>query len=87
MELRSPAFERGDPLPIQYTRDGENVSPPLEWSDVPPDAEELVIVLENLTPATDEPDIQWVAFGISPNAEGLPGGLGHEREPGRGGGV
>ncbi len=35
IELASPAFENGQPIPKKYTADGEDVSPALEWSNVP----------------------------------------------------
>lgn len=31
-KLTSPAFGEGQPIPVRYTSDGQNVSPPLEWS-------------------------------------------------------
>lgn len=33
--LNSPAFTDGSPIPARYTHDGEDVSPPLEWSGAP----------------------------------------------------
>src|SRR5438046_2271934 len=35
MYLRSPAFRDGADIPRKYTQDGQDVSPPLEWGDVP----------------------------------------------------
>ena len=35
--LTSTAFEEGQPIPRQYTHDGENFSPPVKWFD-PPEA-------------------------------------------------
>jgi len=31
----SPAFGNNQTMPKKYTADGENISPPLEWSGVP----------------------------------------------------
>jgi phosphatidylethanolamine-binding protein (PEBP) family uncharacterized protein len=36
--LRSPAFADRDTIPGVYTCNGDDVSPPLEWSGVPADA-------------------------------------------------
>ncbi|MFQ6615617.1 MAG: YbhB/YbcL family Raf kinase inhibitor-like protein [Fidelibacterota bacterium] len=33
--VSTPAFEDGDVIPSKYTCEGEDVSPPLEWSGVP----------------------------------------------------
>lgn len=35
MWLRSSAFGHGETMPRQYTADGPDLSPPLEWGDVP----------------------------------------------------
>src|ERR1035438_9365607 len=34
--MSSRAFKDGETLPTHYTADGEDVSPPLEWHEVPP---------------------------------------------------
>src|SRR5947208_14584492 len=36
MQLISTAFLAGEPLPANHTCDGNNVSPPLQWSGAPP---------------------------------------------------
>jgi phosphatidylethanolamine-binding protein (PEBP) family uncharacterized protein len=41
VEVRSPAFSEGDTLPVQFTCEGEDVSPPLSWSEVPEGTAEL----------------------------------------------
>ena len=32
IQLTSPAFTEGKPIPKKYTCDGEDISPPLAWS-------------------------------------------------------
>ena len=49
--VSSPAFGPDEPIPSQYTADGEGLSPPLEWSGVPMSAEAVVLVVED----ADEP--------------------------------
>lgn len=69
--LTSPAFEHDEPLPWRYTADGDDVSPPLEWSDVPDGTRELVLI-------ADDPDAEtgvvthWVAYGIPPDMSSMP---------------
>ena len=36
IEVTSTAFAEGEPIPEHYTCDGEEVSPPLAWSGIPP---------------------------------------------------
>ncbi|HEY6422764.1 MAG TPA: YbhB/YbcL family Raf kinase inhibitor-like protein [Pseudonocardiaceae bacterium] len=71
--LSSPAFADNGFLPKQYTCDGENVSPPLAWSEVPEGTAELVLLLED----PDGPggtQVYWVLFGLNPASGGLEEG-------------
>src|SRR4051794_34506705 len=45
--LRSPAFSDGGMIPKEYTCDGADQSPPLEWSGVPQEAYELVLICDD----------------------------------------
>jgi len=65
LELSSPAFEDGDPLPVKYTCDGENVNPPLTISGIPTDTESLLIICEDID---DEDDMKthWMLWAIPP---------------------
>ncbi|WP_343081806.1 YbhB/YbcL family Raf kinase inhibitor-like protein [Ostreiculturibacter nitratireducens] len=47
MELRSPAFAEGDPVPRKFTCEGADISPPLEWSGVPDNAVALALTCED----------------------------------------
>jgi Raf kinase inhibitor-like YbhB/YbcL family protein len=72
--LTSLAFLDGEPIPRRYTCDGEDVSPPLAWSGVPPGTKSLALVC-------DDPDAplgtwtHWVLYGLPPEADHLPGHL------------
>ena len=55
MKLTSSAFSEGGELPPKYTCDGENVSPPLSWTAVPPAARSLALIVE-------DPDTAYGAF-------------------------
>ena len=47
IEFSSPAFDDGDPIPVKYTCDGDDTSPPLRWSEVPAGTRSLAIVLDD----------------------------------------
>jgi hypothetical protein len=72
--LRSPAFGHDEELPLKYTSEGGDVSPPLAWEGVPEGTRELVLVC-------DDPDADtgvvthWLVYGIPPEATSLPEGL------------
>ena len=73
IELSSPAFAPGGPIPRLYTCDGRDVSPPLRWSHVPQGAEHLSLVMRD----PDAPGgnfIHWQLEGISPTIDAIRAG-------------
>ncbi len=74
LTLRSSAFDNGQTIPTRHTGDGENLSPPLRWSDVPEQTKELAVI-------ADDPDapphtwVHWVIYQIPPTADGLGEGI------------
>jgi hypothetical protein len=75
LKLTSSAFENGQPIPIKYTGDGTDVSPPLKWTGVPADAQELALICDDPDAPTTEPWVHWVIYKISPDTTGLPEGV------------
>jgi Raf kinase inhibitor-like YbhB/YbcL family protein len=73
LELESFALSEGDPVPIRFTCDGDNTSPPLGWSGVPESATELRLVLTD----PDAPSgtfTHWLVEGIDPSSSGVDEG-------------
>ena len=81
MRLTSNAFADEEQLPIRYTKDGHNLSPPLEWAELPKGTQELVLFFENVTPQTKKPYPHWLVYGIPADLDSLPEGFKHKREP------
>jgi Raf kinase inhibitor-like YbhB/YbcL family protein len=80
MRLTSEAMPEQQ-IPVRYSKDGQNISPPLAWSDLPDDTKELALLFENITPQTKEPFVQWLVYGIPADQDGLPEGYRHKRDP------
>jgi Raf kinase inhibitor-like YbhB/YbcL family protein len=65
MQIRSSAFADGSSIPRRFTCEGENVSPPLAWSDAPSQTRSFVLLC-------DDPDApagtwhHWAAYDIPP---------------------
>jgi len=74
MTITSPAFERNGAIPAQYTCDGANISPPLEWQNVPAKAAALVLFIIDDSPTGPTSGIRWVVGDISPSAKGVAAG-------------
>jgi Raf kinase inhibitor-like YbhB/YbcL family protein len=75
LTLKSSAFDNGGEIPSRYTCEGEDISPPLVWTDVPETARSLVLIIDD----PDAPDpkapkmiwVHWVLFNIPPDVSGL----------------
>jgi Raf kinase inhibitor-like YbhB/YbcL family protein len=71
LRLTSPAFAEGQPIPSEYTCVGDDVSPPLAWTGVPPGTAELALIVR-------DPDadgfVHWVIAGLPPDVGGLARG-------------
>lgn len=80
--LGSLAFADHAPIPARYTADGEGVSPPLHWQDVPANAASLLLIVEDADAPTGEPLVHAIVVdlpaGDSKLAEGALKSAGHE---------
>ncbi|MDD5712407.1 MAG: YbhB/YbcL family Raf kinase inhibitor-like protein [Smithellaceae bacterium] len=71
MLIDSPLFEQGALIPPRFTCDGQDISPPLHWGDVPAAAQSLALIV-------DDPDapvgtwVHWVVYNIPPSSSGMP---------------
>lgn len=63
LSIKSPSFSQQGLIPQQYTCDGENISPPLEWDNVPDKTQSYALIV-------DDPDapaglwVHWLLFNI-----------------------
>ncbi len=63
--LTSPAFENGGKFPVEYTGDGEGVSPPLAWSGAPDRTKFYAVQLwHKPNPNGTEVKSYWVIYNI-----------------------
>jgi Raf kinase inhibitor-like YbhB/YbcL family protein len=72
--ITSTAFNEGESIPVEYTCNGKNISPPLAWKDLPTDTQSLALI-------ADDPDapagtwVHWVLYNLPASTDGLPAGV------------
>jgi len=76
ISLESSWFLNNGPMPPGSAGIGigENISPPLNWRDVPAETAELAIIMEDLDAPLSRPFVHMIAYGISPERTGMAAG-------------
>ena len=70
INMKSTAFQDGQPIPLKHTCDGEDVSPPLSWDNAPAGTESFALIC-------DDPDapsgtwVHWVLYDVSSTSTAL----------------
>lgn len=73
IRLTSSAFDDEGAIPEEYTCDGGNVSPPLEWTDVPDGVRAFALIV---TDPDAEGFVHWVLSNIPHDIRQLAAGEG-----------
>jgi Raf kinase inhibitor-like YbhB/YbcL family protein len=64
IQITSAAFASGQPIPAKYTCDGQDVSPPLKWSNAPANTKSFALI-------ADDPDapagtwVHWMLYDLT----------------------
>jgi hypothetical protein len=64
IDLRSKAFMFNSRLPIRFTADGDGLSPPLEWDQVPAGTDSLVLIVEDADSPTPHPLVHAIVVDL-----------------------
>lgn len=76
MKLSSAAFTTGGAIPVRYSCDGEDISPPLAWSGAPDATRSFALIVDD----PDAPDpaapkmtwVHWLVYDLPATAHSLP---------------
>ncbi len=79
LTLTSTAFTHQGAIPRKHTCDGQDMSPALAWTGVPPGTKSLALIVDD----PDAPDpaapkmtwVHWVLYDLPATATGLPEGV------------
>ena len=70
VKMRSYGFQDKGFIPVEYTCDGENMSPPIIWGPLPNGAKSTAIIMED--PDAPKKDfVHWIVFNIPPDINKL----------------
>ncbi len=67
MKIKSSSFENNQEIPAKYACDGEDVNPPLEFSEVSEQCQSIALIV-------DDPDapggtwVHWLVWNINPSS-------------------
>ena len=71
LNLASTAFGQGEPIPINFSCDGSDISPPLQWDAPPAGTQSFALIV-------DDPDapvgtwVHWVLYDLPAESRDLP---------------
>jgi len=79
LKLTSPSVAHGGSIPARFTCDGEDVSPPLAWSDPPAGTKSFALIVDD--PDAPDPEaprtiwVHWVVYDLPADARSLREGI------------
>lgn len=80
LHLYSEVFANDEPIPVEFTCDGQDRSPPLEWAGAPGDTRSFALIC-------DDPDApggtfaHWAIYNLPPDVTFLEGGHSSRNSP------
>lgn len=85
MQIFSESFEHDQEIPVEYTCDGDDRSPPLAWSGIPDGTRSLALIVDD----PDAPDpaapkmtwVHWLMYNLPPATADLPAGMALNEAP------
>lgn len=73
MKIVSDALTSNQRIPVTYTCNGPNISPPFNITEIPDNTKSLVLMIEDVD-APANPWVHWLVFNIHPDYTEFPEG-------------
>jgi Raf kinase inhibitor-like YbhB/YbcL family protein len=78
MQVTSTAFTKGQPIPDKHTTEGEDVSPPLAWTDPPAGTRSFAVICHDPDAPLVSPGsygwVHWVLYNLPASTTSLDEG-------------
>ena len=85
LQVTVPGVADGGALPSNYAFDGRNLSPPVSWSEGPPQTRSYVVLMQDAdaAPSAGKPNggVHWLVYAIPQAALALPRGMRNVASP------
>lgn len=75
MRISSPSFQHSKRIPSQYTCDGANAIPPLQFSEVPKGTKSLALIVDDPDAPIEGSFTHWTVWNISPETTEIEEGV------------
>jgi Raf kinase inhibitor-like YbhB/YbcL family protein len=79
LKITSSAFQQDGPIPKKYSCDGQDISPPLAWSDPPAGTKSFALIMDD-PDARPDTWVHWVLYDLPTTARDLPENVPKQKE-------
>lgn len=79
LPLNSKAFQHEENIPVEYTCQGEDISPPLAWTEPPKGTQSYALIVDD-PDAPDNVFTHWLVYNIPASVTELSEGLSTDAE-------
>ena len=69
MQLTSSDFKTGEAIPIEFTCEGDDISPELSWRGAPPETESFVLTMRDPDAPRAGGFTHWVVYNIAADVD------------------
>jgi Raf kinase inhibitor-like YbhB/YbcL family protein len=76
LRISSSVFAPLERIPDLYTSTGENISPPIAWTGVPPNTQQLALICYDPDAPLARGFTHWLVYGIPPQVQEIAAGGG-----------